>query len=491
MIEKWTSYFKEGDIKDSSKPIWAVWAFLILYCHNSWVPGFFHDGYLYAALGKVMAEGGSWLVPKIHNDWYPQYAQHPPLVFIIQSFIFKIFGTSWLVLRLSSCFFVFLTGWVLYKIFILFEQRRWGVWSLWLYLLLPPMMKKARFPNIDFPLSLCLLICFYFYLKSFKEEKSIKNWLLVGLFFGFALLIKGPVAFVVGMVIFAHLFLIKKLSYLFDYRPWLGLILGFFIFSLWPILAAYYHDYDVTKNYIIDQVVRTIFHGRGKEEATQYFEYFRFLLFRTTPWFILVILSLKKMRSLKLIRQDIFKSFWLAFAFVFLFFFSLMKVKYSNYLIPFYPAFAALGSYWIFQLNENYQHRTLKGLQALIVCAGLALLIFPLTDHVRRDRSLIKAWELSRSLPGPPKTWVNFRNAYPVANFADFLSLKGVPKFFKGIGDEVFNEKLGDAIFLVKNPDIHVFENREGFNKIIYYKKGDFWLVLKSEAKTVFLRDMK
>ena len=40
----------------------------ILFMQQSWVPGFFQDGYFYAEMGKNAATLGHWLVPHLSKN---------------------------------------------------------------------------------------------------------------------------------------------------------------------------------------------------------------------------------------------------------------------------------------------------------------------------------------------------------------------------------------------------------------------------------------
>lgn len=53
--------------------IWPSLLFTVLVFNQSWVPGMFHDGTLYSALGKNAALYGHWLVPKMSDTYYSQF----------------------------------------------------------------------------------------------------------------------------------------------------------------------------------------------------------------------------------------------------------------------------------------------------------------------------------------------------------------------------------------------------------------------------------
>lgn len=57
--------------------------------------GMFLDGITYSAISKNLASGiGSCFAPHYTKVLYPVFYEHPPLVFIIQSYFFSIFGNG-------------------------------------------------------------------------------------------------------------------------------------------------------------------------------------------------------------------------------------------------------------------------------------------------------------------------------------------------------------------------------------------------------------
>jgi hypothetical protein len=70
----------------------------------------YNDGIWYAILSKNLAEGeGTFWNPKLTETIYPEFHEHPPLVFGIQSVFFEIFGDGIAVERLYA-FFIFLAS---------------------------------------------------------------------------------------------------------------------------------------------------------------------------------------------------------------------------------------------------------------------------------------------------------------------------------------------------------------------------------------------
>jgi len=70
-------------------------------------------------------------------------------------------------------------------------------------------MKKVRFPGMDMPLMLFTLMSIMFYYRAYVENLK-KYWLGCGIFFGLALLTKGPMALFIPLAILLHLLWTRK-----------------------------------------------------------------------------------------------------------------------------------------------------------------------------------------------------------------------------------------------------------------------------------------
>ena len=225
---------------------------IVLYCQQAWVSGFFQDGYLYATFGKNAAMFDFWLVPHLSDSTYNEFKQHTPGLFIIEGLFFKLFGVGYLQARLFGAIFAIATVLVLY----FWVKRERGALFAWvsssILLLMPPLIKKSRFPNMDFPLMFFILCGLIFYFNALKGKKY--SWYICGIFWGLSLLIKGPMAVLLPLSIFIHIIFTKKWKTLFNIHSWGGLLLGILIFSSWPIAL-----HLVGKDYIFHKYLESIF----------------------------------------------------------------------------------------------------------------------------------------------------------------------------------------------------------------------------------------
>ena len=262
---------------------------LVLYLQNAWVPGFFQDGYLYSAFARSAAEDGNWLIPHLAPNLYDKFDQHAPLAFILQGVFFKIFGPSYVSGRIFSTIFTLGTFFILVS-WIFKIDKKWAFFAGLIFLLIPSLIKKTRFPGMDTPLMFFIFTSLFFYFKALTQQK--KNWIYCGLFFGLAMLVKGPMAILVPFGIFCHLLVTKDLKRLLTPVPWGGLFLGLILFSIWPLSLYLKGEFGVFTHYLDFTFLHTIKDGRGG--SSSFFTYFLFLLKQTPLWFLLFGFTLFK-----------------------------------------------------------------------------------------------------------------------------------------------------------------------------------------------------
>ena len=391
----------------------------VLFAQQAWVNGFFHDGYLYASFGRNAALKGFWLIPHYTEEVYSRFFQHTPLVFILEGIFFKIFGVSNTSARLFVSGFSIATATLLiYWISMQKDKKRkWWPWmSVAVFLLIPPLIKKSRFVNLDIPLMFFTSAALFFYWRAFTSNRHYYGY---GIFFGLSLLTKGPMGLFIPMITTTHLLLTGKLKeHLFKYL--LAITLGFLIFSIWPIALHMTENFDIFLNYLKFTFRFTIQEGRNATE-NNLFLYFIFLLKQCPLWFGLAILSLwhcvKEFKKVDTLFLLFVCSFWIPLICL-----SFFKHKYSHYLIPIYPAMAALSGYYAQKLSNKWKQNLYNGLKIFSLALALILLIFPITTNIRRDVDVFKILTLTNYLPKAPRLWIIVNNALPFYNTAGVLA---------------------------------------------------------------------
>lgn len=434
----------------------------------AWVPGFFHDGYLYAAFGKNAAELGKWLVPHLNDFEYSRFEQHLPTYFILEGLFFKLFGASFVTARIFVSLFFLATGVGVFKWARAKEDKAFAYYALFLFIIVPPLMKKVRFPNLDIPLMCTLFWGFYFYTKA-RVMNLWKNWLLVGVFFGLSLLIKGPMGALLPIGICSHFFMCKDIEPLKSVKSWSGLVLGFVIFGLWPLTLFLSDNFQIFLDWYKFTFVITI--GKSRGTAEPFYSYLVFLSKQTLPWVILLGIALWRERKNPNFLLPI--SFFTGI-FIFL---SMPKFKYSNYIIPLYPYLAISATYGFRSIGKKVYVNAHKGFVGLTFIGALILLVFPLTTKVRRDigiHSLKDNLKISRV---EVQEWLNvgwvysgvalssiiaFEEGLPTQSPAAVDLLKKDPTYFKG---KVLISSRNDAKILLESfPNLNVVANISKYN---------------------------
>ena len=396
---------------------------LVLYTQQAWLNGFFHDGYLYATLGKNAALKGHWLVPHYTEEVHSRFFHHLPLIFILEGIFFKLFGISNTTARL------FVSGFSLATLTLLIywhskqkdEKENWWPWmAAAIFLLIPPLIKKSRFVNLDIPLMFFMTASLFFYWRAISGH--LRHYFTYGIFFGLSLLTKGPIGLLLPMITTTHLYLMGGLKNIFNKYLFFATMLGFLIFGIWPLALNLTDNFDIFLNYLDFTFLRTIKDGRDAQ-TNKFFLYFIFLLKQCTLWFLLAVFTTwqcikdfnkKKKNSLLLLFVC---SFWITLLSL-----SLFKHKYSHYLIPSYPAMAALAGYSALRLSNKWKQYLYDGLKVFSLMLALVLLIFPITTNIRRDLSVFKILALTNHLPIKPKQWVIVNNSLPFYNTVGVLA---------------------------------------------------------------------
>ena len=406
---------------DAALSLWPVLlAALVVTLQHAWVQGFFHDGNLYAAFGKNASLYGHWLVPHLSHSTYDQFFQHIPFVFVLEGLFFKLFGASYLTARLFSAFFTLLSLICLYRFLLQQKEKKWAFLSAALFVFIPPLIKKTRFPNLDVPLMCFMLLALFSYYRASLEGKW-RQWLCCGFFFGLCLLTKGPLAFFVPIIIFVHAFLMKDFSVFKKGRAWLGFLFGLMVFSLWPLALYLNNQLPVFYDWYQATIIDTIFKGRG-QESNQLTLYFVFLLKQTNIWFVLALMG--TWNFFKSRRHDRLLGLSVAWFWSLLILLSLTKFKYSNYLMPLYPAMAMLAANSVRFKGDKFISYFSSIFRSLALTLGLVLLIFPLTHQSRRDIEITKSLEILKMHNYTPTAWGIVGEVFPFFNAANYIGFQ-------------------------------------------------------------------
>lgn len=383
----------------------------VLFLQQAWVPGFFHDGYLYAALGKNAAELGHWLVPYLTDNVYSEFNQNPPTYFIFEGIFFKIFGSGFAQARVYSALWPLALVIFLYRFLERHRGRSIAFMACLFFLLNNILLKRVRFPNMDFALMLAMALSLFYYFDAFVKFKDGKKFrreiLWTGFFFGMALLFKQMPAFGVPFAMLLHLGLTRQWRFLLSPWPWLGFLLGLLVFSIWPI-ALYFNG----KFHIFTQLVVHII-GMMSGQVNADFSFWTYFKHFSRDMIIPFGLALYGVYAyFKAKRPDalyLFFACWFLAVFIPL---QSAQYKVSYYLSPLFPALGALAAFPLYKVRYLILQRVAYSFKVLTITLALVFLIFPVTTTIRRDRPIFQAIEVMQGMGYKPKNWAIIEDGY-------------------------------------------------------------------------------
>ncbi len=157
--------------------------------------GMFSDGLQYAAISHNLAKGiGTFWNPHLSNSLYPQFHEHPPFVFFLQSLWFRLFGDSIYIERFYSLFTLIFTGIIVVSIWKTLTGNIKTSWIPLFFLVIIPKISWSVSNNmLENTMMVFTSLSALFYLKSLSKRRFLFLLLsAVSLFF--AMFSKGFVA---------------------------------------------------------------------------------------------------------------------------------------------------------------------------------------------------------------------------------------------------------------------------------------------------------
>lgn len=414
--------------------------FFIFFHHLS-QPGFFLDGLIYAALGKNAAVKGAWLIPTLNEAYFKTFTDHIPFMLMLHGLFFKFFGVSFFSARLLVGLFSFGT----FASIVYFAKKKVTnfqvIITAFLFLLIYPLLRHARHPNYDMPLMLCCFLAISFYIKAIEDNLK-RDWYFVGISFGFAMLFKGPMAVFVPLTIFVHLIITKRLQHLLSFTPWLSLLLGFGIFSLWPLALFFTGQIDFFFIWFKFTFLNSILNSRGVE-TNDYFTYVRYLFTYAPIQIILAIFSFYKLFRAK---WSEYYRVHLTFFLVVLVLTSAMKFKLSHYITCIYPSLVIIASMGI---KEVVKEKIYIGFLSAMLLISAIVFIYPQDPKKNRDYEIFEIRRVLVEKKLFPKKYILETGAYP------YWSLVSLIEFVDGLTTyqmpiTSFQTENSQALFIVK-----------------------------------------
>jgi 4-amino-4-deoxy-L-arabinose transferase-like glycosyltransferase len=300
----------------------------------------------YAVVAREMKETGNWIVPHLNGA---VYSEKPPFFFWLVNGSTLLLGDNEFANRLPSALAGLITVLVTFLLGERFFNLKTGFLSGLVLLTGFFLSQISRWMMLDSLFTLFFLLSLFFFYHGYKnEERRRVDYLVAGGFIGLGVLTKGPVAFL-SIPICLILGCFEKDVKKFWNRDLLwGVLLSLVLVLLWLIPACWIGGDDYTRRILIEQSIGRM--SGTLKNSHPHIESLFFYLIRFPaeflPWtFFLpaaVVLAFRKRKEER--SGFLFLSVWFLFVF---FFFSFLKGKKDNYILPLYPAAAILVGRWL------------------------------------------------------------------------------------------------------------------------------------------------
>ena len=337
----------------------------------------------YAESAREMLVTGDYLT--VQMDYEP-FSEKPPLFFWLQAISMKIFGINEFAARFPNIICGFASLILLYYLGSQLYGHRFGL--LWILsygaAILPFFFFKSGIIDPWFNLFILMGVAwFIFYLDPERWKYRMRNVVLSALFFGLAMLTKGPVALLI--------FLLCLLVYLTVHRfrmPTRGIHVVAFILVViltggsWFLIQALNGNTEMVRDFVAYQI-RLLFVGSSFHDGFLGY-HLVVLLLGVFPASVIAMKSFTKKTEdtelQKLFRQWMYIMFWVVIVL-----FSIVKTKLIHYSsLAYFPLTFLAAWVWEKWLDRKIEIGNWQVILIFLVALvlGAAAILFPLiTNH--------------------------------------------------------------------------------------------------------------
>jgi len=349
----------------------------------------------FAEISREMIITNDYL--KVQIDFRP-FFEKPPLFFWLQVISMKIFGINEFGARFPNAIAGIITLIVLFRIGTSLFNRRFGfIWSMVYFgSILPHLYFKSGI--IDPLFNFFIFLGIYFFLK-FKwkndgkteiiSQKSKYFYLLVaGFFIGFALLTKGPVAYLIVFLTFVIYWIIKRFKLFISIPQFIIFTLAaLLVMMLWFGIETILHGPDFVVEFITYQFRLFSTQDAGHGGFPGYHAIV--LLFGCFPASIFAIRGFYKMNPEKDFQQD-FRKWMIILFWVILVLFSIVQSKIVHYSSLAYFPLTFLAALTIKNITERKIEFNKWMKFGIISIASIFIILTFLAPVIGRNINLIK-----------------------------------------------------------------------------------------------------
>lgn len=359
--------------------------------------GMFVDGEYYATIARNLARGQGTLWTPVLTNGDPYFYEHPPLVFGIESMLFRFLGDSYLVESLYSLITFILSIILIIRIWNLTVGESQYAWLSLILWVLTPLVYWGYVNNLlEDTMGVFCLASFVFLLNAWQNKKYVLlNYLLAGLSLSAALLSKGPVGLFPLAIPVLYWLTMKKIAFKDVLFSTMGLITIPFIVLL--ILWQYPPSHHSLDTYFNLQIVKSLKGTNVDPTHLDKYILVKELSNQFIPIFICIGLVVSIwgiwFRKNKLINQSRLAFFFLLIAISASFPIMISKKQYIHYALcsmPFYAISTAIFilpkiRFWV--SNINFDRKYFKVITLVMILSITGILVFSLVRNDKNGRN--------------------------------------------------------------------------------------------------------
>jgi 4-amino-4-deoxy-L-arabinose transferase-like glycosyltransferase len=409
--------------------------FLVIVSVELFSDGMFMDGLLYADISRNMAEGlGSFWKPHLTYGLFPEFYEHPPLAFGLQSLLFKIFGDSIYVERIYSLLTYIVVGYLIVLIWeILTKEKKNGWIPLFFWSITSDVAWAVANNMLENTMSVFVCLAVFFYFKSNKEKRFL--WIsLSAISLSLGLLTKGFFClYIWGVPFFMWVFKRNK-SFLQMTVDTVALVLV----TILPIALLYFTSIDAQNNmlnYFRNQVISSI---QSVQTVDSRFAilggFFSSIAIPLIVGFFIIMIALKMKVQKYLFKLNI-REFFMFTAIALSGVIPIMiSLKQRNfYILTVYPLFAIGLAYCLYPIiklaiskitTESKGFKIFKGVTIGIIFTSIILTISQI-NRVGRDKAMINDCKAVINTVGKDITINICPNMFSIWNLHGYFSRYG------------------------------------------------------------------
>ena len=337
----------------------------------------------YAETAREMILTGDYLTVQVDFEPFPE---KPPLFFWLQSLSMKIFGVNEFAARFPNAICGIVSLMMLYYFGRKIYGHRFGL--LWILsygvAILPFFFFKSGIIDPWFNLFIFVGIAlFIFYLDPEKQRRRLPNLLLSALFFGLAVLTKGPVAMLIFILCFLTFLVLKRFRISSSVSHVLLFILVLVLVGgSWFLFQAANGNSGIIREFISYQMKLLSSHSSVHDGFFGY--HLVVLLVGVFPASVIAMKSItKKAEDTEL--QRLFKQWMYILLLVVLTVFSIVNTKLLHYSSMAYFPLTFLAAWvwdkWLDRKIEIGRWQVVLIVLIALFLSGMAIVFPLLTDH--------------------------------------------------------------------------------------------------------------